>query len=310
MNRKVDVVIPTCRPTAEFHEVLQRLLHQTVPPQQILLINTDREFFDMHLLDSLEGRDRIRIIHIRRQEFDHGGTRRMGAAMVHSELLLLMTQDALPENEHLIENLADAFEEEQVGAAYARQIARPDCTVLERFTRSFNYPQESHVRSAADLPVCGVKTFFCSNVCAMYRRSAYEEAGGFEQRTIFNEDMILAWKMICCGKTIAYCADALVIHSHNYTGREQFCRNFDLGVSQAEHPEIFSGVRSEEEGTALVRKTAQYLCESRQKRLLFSLVWISGCKYLGYRLGKSYQRLPGRLVRLFSQNKNYWETGS
>ena len=34
-------------------------------------------------------------------------------------------------------------------------------------------------------------------------------------------------------------ADARVIHSHEYTYRELIRRNFDQGVSQACHPEIF-----------------------------------------------------------------------
>ena len=50
------------------------------------------------------------------------------------------------------------------------------------------------------------------------------------------------------GKAVAYCAEAVVLHSHNYTGIQQFKRNFDLGVSQADHPEIFQAARSESEG--------------------------------------------------------------
>ncbi len=37
--------------------------------------------------------------------------------------------------------------------------------------------------------------------------------------------------------------------------RQQFHRNFDLGVSQAEHPEIFEGVPSEGEGSGLVKRS-------------------------------------------------------
>ena len=72
--------------------------------------------------------------------------------------------------------------------------------------------------------------------------------GGFPRRTIFNEDMIYAGGLIKNGFAIAYAADARVIHSHNYSGRQQFHRNFDLAVSQAEHPEVFGGLASEGEG--------------------------------------------------------------
>ena len=61
---------------------------------------------------------------------------------------------------------------------------------------------------------------------------------------------------------IAYAADACVIHSHNYSCRQQFHRNFDLGVSQADHPEIFEGVPSEGEGLRLVKKSLAYLIKT------------------------------------------------
>ncbi len=307
MNRKVDVVIPVYKPTGEFRTVLERLLNQTQPPEKILLINTEKEMFDEHLIDGL---DRIEVKHIRKHNFDHGGTRHMAAEMLDNELILFMTQDAIPKDEYLIEYLADAFDDEQVCAAYARQIPRPDCKELEKYARGFNYPELGGIRTAEDLPKMGIKTFFCSNVCAMYRRNAYEEFGGFERHTIFNEDMIFAGKLIYAGKAVAYCANAEVIHSHNYTAIEQFHRNFDLGVSQAEHPEIFSGVRSEREGTTLVKQTAGYLCKKGEVVQLIPLVWTSGWKFLGYRLGRNYKRLPESFVRACSMNKSYWDQRS
>ena len=54
-----------------------------------------------------------------------------------------------------------------------------------------------------------------------------------------------------------------VIHSHNYNCMQQFHRNFDPGVSQAEHPEVFEGVPSEGEGIRLVKKSMAYLLKTR-----------------------------------------------
>ena len=88
-------------------------------------------------------------------------------------------------------------------------------------------------------------------MCAAYDREVYQKMGGFTERAIFNEDMIYAGTMVQNGYTVVYAADARVYHSHNYSGRQQFHRNFDLGVSQAEHPEIFEGVPSEGEGIRL-----------------------------------------------------------
>lgn len=139
-----------------------------------------------------------------------------------------MTQDAVPADTYLVEKLAGAFDDEKVDAAYARQLPNPDCSVIERYTRSFNYPDAPSVKTKKDLPKYGIKTFFCSNVCAMYRAETYWRLGGFEKKTIFNEDMIFAGKIILNGGGIAYVPEARVIHSHNYGNIEQLRRNFDL----------------------------------------------------------------------------------
>ena len=65
--------------------------------------------------------------------------------------------------------------------------------------------------------------------------------------------MIYAAGVIQAGYAIVYEADAKVIHSHNLSPMEQFHRNFDLAVSQAEHPEIFAGLPSEGEGKMCIR---------------------------------------------------------
>ena len=302
-DKTIDVIIPVYRPGEELRELLIRLTKQTVKPSKILLMNTEKEFFDENLIEGIED---ITVVHIRKKDFDHGGTRHIAAEMADGDFLLFMTQDAMPQDAFLVENLVKPFADGQVCASYARQLPAKDCNTIERYTRKFNYGQESRIKTSEDLPELGIKTYFCSNVCAMYRRSVYEELGGFERRTIFNEDMIFAGKLVQSGRAIAYCADAKVIHSHNYTCIQQFRRNFDLGVSQAEHPEIFSGVPSEGEGIRMVKKTAAYLLEQKKIYLIPKLVLLSGCKFVGYRLGKGYKKLPKWLIDVCTMNKEYW----
>ena len=162
-------------------------------------------------------------------------------------------------------------------------------------------------KSKEDLAEKGIKTFFASNVCAAYDRKTYDALGGFVKHTIFNEDMTYARKLIDAGGKIAYAAEARVYHSHNYTGKQQFQRNFDLGVSHAQYPDVFGGVRTENEGIKFVKMTCRYLVSIRKPWLIFQLIWQSGCKYLGYFLGKRYRRLPDRAVKAFSMNKEYWK---
>ena len=177
----VDVMIPTYKPGQEFAELLPRLLEQTYPIRSIRVVNTGKKFWNP-AWEQLS--DKIMVEHIRPSEFDHGGTRRAMAESSDADLLLFMTQDAMPYDNACVEHLVEKFSLPHVKAAYARQLPRDDCRTLERFTRGFNYPEESDIKDAGDLPKLGVKTFFCSNVCAMYDRRTYEELGGFVESTL------------------------------------------------------------------------------------------------------------------------------
>lgn len=300
---KADVIIPVYKPDERLRVLLERLRKQSVQPEKIILMNTEEKFFDPKCCEGISG---IEVHHITKEEFDHGRTRHEGTAYSDADVLVYMTQDAMPKDTHLLEELLRPLEEGKASASYARQLPAPDCREVERYTRSFNYPEESRIKTAADIPELGIKTFFCSDVCAAYVRKDYDAMGGFIRKTIFNEDMIMAANLIKSGKAVAYAAEAKVVHSHNYTGLMQFRRNFDLAVSQVDHPEVFAGIRSESEGIRLVKSSALHFIKSGKPHLVVELVWKSGWKFLGYRVGKLYKKLPKTLIRICTMNPSYW----
>lgn len=310
---KADVIIPVYRPDEKFSELLRRLLKQTYPVNRIIIMNTERQYWnDAEYAALFEENNRagteFSVYHVAKQEFDHGGTRNLGITHSDADFCICMTDDAVPADRRLVEELVKALEaEDDIAVAYARQFPAADCGPVERRTRAFNYPAESRVKSAADLETLGIKTYFCSNVCAAYRRDVYRRLGGFTAKTIFNEDMIYAAAAVSAGYRIAYAADARVIHSHNYSAVEQLRRNFDLAVSQTDHPEVFGGLSSEGEGLRLVADTAAWLFKTSRWYLLPDLLIKSGFKYAGYRLGKSYRRLPEKLILKLTMNRTYWE---
>ena len=299
-----DILIPAYRPDERFEKLLKRLDAQCCPIRRVIVMNTEKAFFPKEIAEQY---GRVEVHHVTKSEFDHGGTRDRGIRLSDADVVVCMTQDAVPKDRHLIENLMKAFEDPEVWAAYARQLPAEGCSEVEAYTRSFNYPPESRRKGKEDLPAMGIKAFFCSNVCAAWRRDRYLELGGFEKRTIFNEDMILAGKLLQAGGRIAYCADARVIHSHNYSAMQQFHRYFDLAVSQTMHPEAFAGVRSESEGVRLVKKCAGHCIRVGKPWLVFSVVTQNAGKFLGYRLGKRYKKLPRTLILKCTMNRSFWQ---
>lgn len=308
---KIDVIIPVYKPGRELFELLDKISGQTLPVNRIILINTEEGFFEQ----AIRGTDfytryrNVRVWHLSKREFDHGGTRHYGVMKSEADIFVMLTQDAMPADEFLLEKLTQNLSG-PVAVSYGRQLAREDSSVLEKLSREFNYPEESRKKGLEDLEKLGIKTFFCSNVCAAYRRDIYDELGGFIPRTIFNEDMIYAAGAVKKGYLISYEAQAKVVHSHNYGCRRQFHRNFDLGVSQADHPEIFSVVKSESEGKKFMRAARLSLKRQGKQGRLPEFYLQCAFKYAGYLLGKNYKILPKKIILWASDNKSYWSAKS
>lgn len=302
---KINVIIPAYKPGKEFRTLLKRLEGQDCPPDRIIVMNTEEQYWDKSLEKEFPT---LEVHHLPKSEFDHGATRRKAAQLSDSEIMVFMTQDAMPADKKLITNLVrPIIENENTGTSYARQLPASNCRFLEKYTRSFNYPAVSSLKTEKDVGKYGIKTYFCSNVCAAYDKHIYEKTGGFPESAIFNEDMIYTGNMVKAGYAAAYAADAKVIHSHNYSCIQQFHRNFDLGVSQAEHPEIFEGVPSEGEGIRLVKKSMGYLMKTAHIWLIPQLVMTSAAKYAGYFFGKRYRKLPAKVIMACTMNPGYWD---
>ena len=303
-QRTLEIIIPVYRPGSQLSELLTRLEKQNYPADRIHLMHT---ISGEPLPPFPEMRTPVEIHPLTREEFDHGATRDLAVSFCQSDIVMFMTQDAMPADRDLTAVLMESFDDEKCAAAYARQLPRKEHGRIETFTRVFNYPGEDRVQSLETLPEYGIKTYFCSDACAAYRRDLYHELGGFEKPCIFNEDMLFCHRLVQAGYSIRYRSQARVLHSHRYTGKQQFRRNFDLGVSQAQHEEIFASVSSTSEGKRLVRRTAQFLARGGHFLSVAYLIYFSGMKWLGYKAGRSYRKLPSSLVRRFTMNRAYWD---
>lgn len=184
---EIDVIIPLYKPGKELFTLLDKLGSQSVPVHQVILLNTEEKYFEQLIygIRFLETYQNIKVYHVSKKEFDHGGTRRMGVKKSSADVFVMMTQDAMPKDDRLIEKLVEPCRGKW--RWLCETAPREDSTPVESYTREFNYPAKSRIKSAADLDSLGIKTFFCSNVCAAYRREIYEELGGFVRHTIFNE---------------------------------------------------------------------------------------------------------------------------
>ncbi|HWK59244.1 MAG TPA: glycosyltransferase [Parapedobacter sp.] len=301
---KVNLYIPTLNGGKHFLELLDRLEQQTLPLQRCVVI-------DSGSTDGTVAAAQARgceVIGLGSEGFDHGGTRQRAIdAYPDADVYCLLTQDAILADEVALANLAQAFANSEVGMAYGRQLPHPGATLLESHVRLFNYPPQNQLRALTDAPTYGIKTISCSNSFAAYRREALEQVGGFPRGTIMGEDVIVAGKLLLDGWKMAYVADACVYHSHDYAIREEFERYFDIGVFHADNRWIFEAFgRAGGEGLRYAMSEIGYV--GRRNPFLLPKVGCSlAAKWLGYKFGLSYRRLPLKLRKACSMYKGYWK---
>ena len=93
MNKIVDAIIPVYRPGNEFRELLRRLSNQSYPLNKIILMNTG----DAPWRAEIEKEFPLCEIHLlKKEDFDHGGTRHEATTYSDADYLLFLTQDATP----------------------------------------------------------------------------------------------------------------------------------------------------------------------------------------------------------------------
>ncbi|MBN2980684.1 glycosyltransferase family 2 protein [Cohnella algarum] len=300
---QISVIIPTLNAERYLPALLDRLHRQTVKAHEIIVVDSDSG--DRTVAIARE--NGAKVLQIPKERFDHGGTRNMAASKASGDVLVFLTQDALPEDDRLLEALTRPLAEHpEVSSVCGRQVARPGAAVLERMTAELNYPPEPQHKSLKDLDRLGIKLFFFTNVCAAYRREAFEAIGRFPEPIILNEDMVITARFILNGYTVVYQSEARVIHSHHYTLRQQFRRNFDIGASLRIHNWILKHAKAEGQGVKLVKKQMQQLLQSGDWRSVPRLVLEAAAKYSGYRLGLSYPAIPMFIRKKLSMYSFYW----
>lgn len=297
------LIVPTFNAGDRWEEWFLALQKQTIQPSELIIIDSSSTDNTREIASKFD----CKIVIIPSSEFNHGGSRNRALSYAsESELVIYLTQDAIFDNEDALAKMTDVFKDSSVSAACGRQMPHHDANPLAVHARNFNYSSTSQIKSKSDIQTFGIKTVFISNSFAAYRRSIFENLGGFPEHNILAEDMFMAAKMIQAGYKVAYCAEASVRHSHNYTPLEEFQRYFDTGVFHACNPWIqrdFGGASGE--GARFVKSEIRFLLKRAPLWIPRALL-TTFAKLLGYKLGKRWQSLPLPLCRSLSMYKSYW----
>ena len=301
---KFLLCIPTYNAGNLWNKWIKAYESQSVTADQVIVIDSSSSDDTVKLAKDAM----FSVFSIPQSEFNHGGTRNQAVRFAENfaDILVFMTQDAILASPDSLEKLLVPFSDPEVAAVCGRQLPHHNATPLAAHTRYFNYPSESRVRTMADISALGIKTAFMSNSFAAYRLSIFDKLGGFPDNTILAEDMYLTAKMILSGYKVAYCAEATVFHSHNYTLKQEFQRYFDTGVFQQEQKWIQQKFgRAASEGKRFVLSELKFL-SIKSPLLIPKAILSTLAKLIGFKLGYYYYMLPYKWCKVLSMHKGYW----
>jgi rhamnosyltransferase len=278
---KTSVIIPTLNAGRSIGKLLSMLLSQDFESPEIIIIDSSSDDDTISIAQNFGTKTMV----IPRQTFNHGKTRNIAALEAQGDIIVFMTQDALPANNALLHKLTAPLKKPEIAATFGKHIPKSDAPPLEAFARYFNYPDQGSVKGIDDVKKYGIKTFFFSNVCSSMKKESFLKVGMFPEDVRANEDMLIAAKFILNRYEIAYVPEAMVIHSHNYSLLKLFRRYYNIGSSIKDNKSILEDIEAEEEGIRFVKEQIRYVVKQRKYFWLPRIFLESLSKYAGYRAG-------------------------
>jgi N-acetylglucosaminyl-diphospho-decaprenol L-rhamnosyltransferase len=228
MTPTVDVVITTHQGWELTRRCLEHLAKQTVPHHVIVSDSA-----------STDGTpENVRTLHPRVTLIGHASDPGYAAATNHGveagsgDVILLLNNDAFCRPDFL-ERLFGAFEDEQVGAV-APLTVRPDEETIDSVGLALDVTLAPFIRlSGMPAQEAGsVRPLLASpgGGADAYRRSAWQEAGGLDERlSFYGADIDLALRLRSLGWTTVAAPDAVAVHLRSATSGHRSKRARESG---------------------------------------------------------------------------------
>lgn len=230
-TRKASVVIPTYNGGELFRRVLARTAEQVTDfDYDILVIDSSSTDGTGEFASGFGGR--VRCETINQRDFQHGRTRNRAIELTDGEIVAVLTQDALPQDEHWLRELVAPFDADpKVAGAIGRHRAYPEHnrlvardldTMFDRFRDlgpvfSLDSGLPGFIRpGSVDWRL--IMHFYSDNNSAM-RRSVWNLLPYPE--VDWGEDQVWCWEMQKLGLSKAYADKSVVWHSHDLKQSEQ-----------------------------------------------------------------------------------------
>lgn len=303
----VSIVIPTKNGGELLDKVLSKIENQkTKYIYETICVDSGSKDNTIEIINA----HNCKLYEIPPEEFGHGKTRNYGASKGTGKYLVFITQDALPYDEHWLDEFILAMEENpDVVGAFGAHKPYDDCNIFDKrdITLHFQgfgkentiYQLEDKERYELEEGYRHLLAYYSDNNSCM-RRSIWEKYPYDDVN--FAEDQIWARKMIELGYKKLFCPNAIVYHSHNYKLSTFFSRFYDefKGIYELHQyvivhrklsiiPNIYRNFK----GDVRYVKSLNLSLRERYKWYNYSF-WKNTYRFIGGYLGGNYHRYPKR----------------
>ena len=132
----------------------------------------------------------------------------------------------------------------------------------------------------------GLKTFFFSDASSAIKRETFAKLNGYDgKRLAINEDMYIAYKLIMNDYRIKYCADSEIVHSHNFTLKQQYARYYDTGKFFKEN-DYLNKYKVNKAGGSLAIYILKRACQDKNWKVLIKFIPNMAARFIGMKVGK------------------------
>lgn len=227
------------------------------------------------------------VLEVKRNDFSHSLTREMAINYATCDVVIFLTQDVILENEMALFELSNCINENII-QAFSKQTTKSKG--IEKYIRKKNYPQNSYVVEKKDIEKMQIKAFYSSDACAAYNRKKFLELNGFDGKKLpVSEDMYFSRKALLNGYSIKYCAESIIVHSHNFTLKQLYKRYFDIGLFFGQNPE-FCEYKSNSSGFSLALYVFKEAIKCFDLVVLFRLIPDMLTRLIAKKKGERYGR--------------------
>lgn len=222
---------------------------------------------------------------IKKEDFSHSLVREKAALKSKADILVFITQDIIIENDNWLYELVNPIIKDEADATFSRQISK-DKNSIEFYTREKNYPEKSRIVTKKDIKEYGLNTFFFSDASSAIKESVFKKLNGYDNKNLpINEDMYIAYKLIQNGYRIKYCAKSVVVHSHNFTLKQQYDRYKLTGkfFKQNSYLDQYGTTKS---GGGLAKHVLKRALQDKNIKVLIKFIPNMAARYIGMKVGK------------------------